>query len=69
MKHSFWTEGPERLREALYERRAEFDALAEQIKAARDAADRARLKKKLERLMEEYTPSADEIDQCLFLLR
>lgn len=69
MTHSFWTEGPERLREALYERRAEVGALAEQIKATRDAADRAGLEKKLERLMEEYTPSADEIDECLFLLR
>ncbi len=69
MTHFFWTEGPERLREALFERRLELDQLFEQIKTATDADERARLERKLRRLLEQYSPSADEIDQCLFLLR
>ena len=66
---SFWVEGPERLREALYERRVELDELAKQLKRASDAGDRERLEKRLRRMIEEYAPTAEEIDHCLFLLR
>lgn len=67
--HSFWTEGPGRLREALHGRRVELDQLLERIRSETDADERARLERKLRRLIEEYTPSADELDQCLFLFR
>ena len=69
MTNSFWAEGPDRLREALYERRAELDGLAEQLKTAQDAKERERLEEKLRRMIEEYAPTAEEIGQCLFLLR
>ena len=69
MMSSFWAEGPKRLREALHARRAELDSLAAQIGAATDADERERLQREVKRILEEYEPSAHEIDQCLFLLR
>lgn len=66
MTNSFWAEGPERLREALHARRAELDNLAAQIRAATDADERERLQREVERILQEYEPGVDEIDQCLF---
>jgi hypothetical protein len=69
MTHSFWTEGPERLRKGLADRRAELEQLAAQLRAAKDAEERERLEQKIKLMLEEYSPSEQEIDQSLFLLR
>jgi hypothetical protein len=58
-----------RLRKALDARRAELEQLAEQLRAARDPEERERLERKIVRMLEEYAPSEEEIDQSLFLLR
>lgn len=69
MTTSFWTEGPTRLRKALDDRRAELEQLAAQLRAAKDAEERERLKQKIILILEEYSPSEQEIEQSLFLFR
>ena len=69
MTNSFWTEGPKELRKALATRRAEIERLAVQLREARDAEERERLERQIIRLLEEYAPSEQEIEQSLFLLR
>lgn len=69
MTHSFWTEGPERLRKGLIDRRAELERLAAQLRAAKDAEERERLEQKIKLILEEYAPNEQEIEQSLFLLR
>lgn len=66
MTDSFWTEGPMRLQEALDARRAELEQLAEQLRAAQDPEERERLEQRIVRMLEEYAPSDQEIDQSLF---
>jgi hypothetical protein len=69
MTNPFWTEGPKRLREGLKERQAELEQLAAQLRAAKDSQERERLKRKIIRILEEYAPSEQEVEQSLFLLR
>jgi hypothetical protein len=69
MTTSFWTEGPGRLRKALEDRRAELEQLAAQLRTAKDDEERERLERQIIRLLEEYAPSEQEIEQSLFLLR
>jgi hypothetical protein len=66
---SFWTEGPERLREALEARRAEVDRLVARLRTATDPDERERVHEAMRALLESYAPSEDEISQSLFLLR
>jgi hypothetical protein len=66
MTNSFWTEGPQRLREALDGRRAELEQLAEQLRTAKDGEERERLERRIKRILEEYAPNEREIEQSLF---
>lgn len=68
MTNSFWTEGPQRLREALDGRRAELEQLAEQLRTAKDGEERERLQQRIQRVLEEYAPNEQEIKHSLFLL-
>ncbi len=69
MANSFWTEGPQRLREGLAAHRAELERLAAQLRAAKDAEERERLERQIRCLLEAYNPSEEEIEESLFFLR
>jgi hypothetical protein len=69
MINPFWNEGPERLREGLKKRQAELEQLAAQLRAAKDPEERERLVREIIRILEEYAPSEQEIEQSLFLFR
>ncbi|MCP4545769.1 MAG: hypothetical protein GY835_04800 [bacterium] len=63
---SFWTEGPERLRDALAERRSQIDNLFSRLRSALSAEERAEIEGEIREILEEYHPSEEEIKRCLF---
>ncbi len=66
--NGFWSEGPMQLRLALKERKAEIDQLLSASRDSLDPRDKAAAKKRLRELLDEYSPTEDEIDRSLFFL-
>jgi len=69
MNNSFWSEGPERLRSALKNRRSEIDSIYFEIERAEDPSEKLRLIEHLREVLNEYGPSQDEIDRSLFFAK
>jgi hypothetical protein len=63
--HSFWTDGPQRMRRVLLVKQAEIDYVIARMKQTSDPGTMAELGARLERLLMDERPSRHEIARSL----
>ena len=64
----FWAEGPDRLVEAMAERKERLEDLVGRLQMATSESERGELKLEIEELLAMYEPTDSELQQSLHLL-